>query len=215
MAEPRSETHSDPAERTVVPPRGKYVREMRVGEVMRVTDLQGQQVADLIAYDLHNTDDRFWISNTVRLNGSVFLTTGHVLYSELSKPMLSVVADTCGRHDLLAGSCNAEIDKVRYGVDDHRGCVENFVAGIAPYGLTRKDVPMSFNLFMNCPVEADGSWSIATPISRAGDYVELRAEMDLLVVLSNCPQDLNPCNGGELKPIEVAIRSPSGPVPVS
>jgi uncharacterized protein len=115
--------------------------------------------------------------------------------------MLTITEDSCGRHDLLAGSCNAEIDKVRYGVDDHRGCVENFLSVLMPYGITRKDIPMSLNLFMNCPVQADGHWGIATPASEAGDHIDLRAEMDLLVALSNCPQDLNPCNAGEVKPL--------------
>lgn len=191
----------------IVPPRGKYVHELKRGEILRVTDLEGQQVGDLIAFDLNNLDDKFWISTTVRLNRTVYLTTGHVLYSELSKPMLTIVADTCGRHDLMAGSCNAEIDKVRYGVDDHHGCVENFVAALVPYGLTRKDVPMSFNIFMNCPVQPDGSWDIVAPASKAGDHVDFRAEMDLLVVLSNCPQDLNPCNAGELKPLQISIMN--------
>ena len=197
------------SERVVVPPRGTFVRELRRGDIMRVVDIEGQQVGDLIAYDLNNMSDKFWISTTIRLNGKVFLTTGDVLYSELSKPMLTVTADTCGRHDLLAGSCNAEIDKVRYGVDEHRGCVENFMGAIRPYGLERKDIPMSFNLFMNCPVQPDGSWSIVAPASNPGDYVDMRAEMDLLVVLSNCPQDLNPCNAGALKPLEVVIRPAS------
>lgn len=203
---PQSSSENRPTERHAIPPREYYVRELDCGDIIRIIDTEGKQVGDLIAYDRANLKDRFWILNTIRLNGTVFLTTGHVLYSELSKPMLTVVADTCGRHDLLAGSCNAEIDKVRYGVDGHHGCVENFVAAIEPYGLTRQDVPMSFNLFMNCPVGSDGSWSIVTPSSKAGDYVDLRAEMDLLVVLSNCPQDLNPCNDGKPKPLEVVIN---------
>lgn len=194
----------------VIPPAGRLAREVGRGDVMRIIDLEGRQVGDLIAFNRANLEEKFWISNTIRLNKTVYVTTGHVLYSELSNPMFSVIADTCGRHDLLAGSCNAEIDKVRYGVHDHRGCVENFVAALAPYGLARKDVPMSLNLFMNCPVEADGSWTIAEPVSKPGDYVDLRAEMDCLVVLSNCPQDLNPCNAGKLKPLKMVIYRPQG-----
>ena len=189
----------------VIPPRGKIAREMAAGETLRIIDLEGQQVGDIIMFNKKDMKEKFWISNTVRLNGSVYATTGHVLYSELSNPMFTIIADTCGRHDLLAGSCNAEIDKVRYGVDKHFGCVENFVAALKPYGVERKDIPMSFNLFMNCPVQPDGSWSITQPVSKAGDYVDLRAEMDMLFVLSNCPQDLNPCNAGELKPLKVVI----------
>lgn len=189
----------------IIPPRGKIAREMATGETLRIVDVEGQQVGDIIMFNKNDLREKFWISNTVRLNGSVYATTGHVLYSELSKPMFTITADTCGRHDLLAGSCNAEIDKVRYGVDKHFGCVENFVAALEPYGIARKDIPMSFNLFMNCPVQPDGSWTIAPPVSKAGDYVDLRAEMDLLFVLSNCPQDLNPCNAGNLKPLKVVI----------
>jgi uncharacterized protein len=195
-------------EEIVIPPRGKLAREVRAGQIIRIIDVEGQQVGDIIAFNLHNLAEKFWISNTIRLNQTVYVTAGHVLYSELSKPMFTIVADTCGRHDLLAGSCNAEIDKVRYGVDGHRGCVENFVAAIEPYGLARQDVPMSLNLFMNCPVEEDGSWTIAAPVSKAGDYVDLRAEMDSLFVLSNCPQDLNPCNAGDLKPLKLEIYEP-------
>lgn len=197
-------------EEVVLAPKDKLAREMPKGAVLRVVDLQGQQVGDLIAFNRHDLDEKFWISTTVRLNRTVYVTRGHILYSELSRPMFTIVEDTCGRHDLLAGSCNAEIDKVRYDVDRHYGCVENFVAALAPYGLRRKDVPMSLNLFMNCPVRPDGFWEIAEPVSKAGDFVDLRAEMDLLFALSNCPQDLNPCNAGDpLKPLRVVIYQPA------
>lgn len=193
---------------TTLLPRGWIAREIAQGEVLRVVDLEGKQVGDLIAFNRADLTEKFWISNTIRLNGTVFMTTGHVLYSELSNPMFTIVADTCGRHDLLAGSCNAEIDKARYGVDGHYGCVENFLAALAPYGIARRDIPMSLNLFMNCPVEASGAWQIAAPVSKAGDFVDLRAEMDCLLALSNCPQDLNPCNDGRLKPLQLVIYRP-------
>lgn len=197
------------AEDFVLGPARSIARTLSRGQTLRITDLEGQQVADLIAFTLPDLSDRLWPSTTIRLNGTVYFTTGHTLYSEMSRPLLQIVEDTCGRHDMLAGSCNAEIDKVRYGVDDHRGCVENFVEAIAPWGLGRSDVPMSFNVFMNCPVEPDGSWSIAEPASRAGDYITFRAEDDVLVAISNCPQDLNPCNAGELKPLGIAISAAS------
>jgi urea carboxylase-associated protein 1 len=193
---------------STLPPRGKLAREIERGQVLRVMDLEGKQVGDIIAFNRADLTEKFWISNTIRLNGTIYVTTGHVLYSELSNAMFTIVADTCGRHDLLAGSCNAQIDKVRYGVDHHYGCVENFVAALAPYGVKREHVPMSLNLFMNCPVESDGSWTIATPVSKPGDYVDMRAEMDCIFALSNCPQDLNPCNDGALKPLRVLIYEP-------
>jgi uncharacterized protein YcgI (DUF1989 family) len=194
-------------EELVLEPRGYLARELHAGQTLRITDLEGQQVADVIAFVLPELTDRLWVSNTLRLNGTIHLTRGHTLYSELSRPLLTITEDTCGRHDILAGSCNAEIDRVRYGVEDHRGCVENFVAALVAWGITRDRVPMSFNVFMNCPVGPDGSWSIAEPLSRAGDHVDLRAEADVLVAISNCPQDLNPCNSGVLKPLGVAVTA--------
>lgn len=186
-------------------PAGCVALELRKGRSMQVTDVEGKQVGDLIAFALDDLREKLWVSNTIRLNGTIHLGKGHVLYSELSRPMLTITDDTCGVHDILAGSCNAEIDKVRYGVDDHKGCVENFLSALAPWGIAREDIPMSFNLFMNCPVTADGGWRIAEPSSTAGDRIDLRAEMDLLVCLSNCPQDLNPCNAGRLTPLVVTI----------
>lgn len=193
----------------VLEPAGCVALEMRAGQTLRVTDLEGRQVADIVAFVKPDLSDKLWVSNTVRLNATVYLTTGHVLYSECSRPLLRIVEDTCGRHDILAGSCNAEIDKVRYGVDGHRGCVENFVEALAPWGVTRADIPMSFNIFMNCPVAADGGWSIVEPVSQPGDYISFMAETDILVAISNCPQDLNPCNAGALKPLGISLGDPA------
>lgn len=189
----------------VIPPRGYVAGELRRGQTLRVTDLEGQQVGDLVVFAADDLDEKLWVSNTIRLNGTVYLKVGHTLYSELSRPMLLITEATCDTHDILAGSCNAEIDKVRYNADGHRGCVENFLKALEPWGISRAAIPMSFNLFMNCPVRPDGSWSIEPPKSKAGDYVEFRAEMDCVVAMSNCPQDLNPCNSGKLKSLGWAV----------
>lgn len=189
----------------VLEPAGCMALELDAGDRLKITDLEGKQVADIVAFVRPGLEDKLWVSNTVRLNSTVYLTTGHVLYSERSRPLLRIVEDTCGRHDILAGSCNAEIDKVRYGVDGHHGCVENFLAALAPWGMLRSDIPMSFNIFMNCPVHPDGGWSIVEPVSRPGDYITFVAETDVLVAISNCPQDLNPCNGGKLKPLGISL----------
>ncbi|OBS10217.1 DUF1989 domain-containing protein [Acidihalobacter prosperus] len=189
----------------VLAPAGCVALALRAGQSLQITDLEGQQVADIVAFTRPELDDRLWVSNTVRLNGTVFLTAGHVLYSELSRPLLRIVEDTCGQHDILAGSCNAEIDKVRYGVDGHHGCVENFVEALSPWGLTRADIPMSFNVFMNCPVAASGEWRIAEPASKPGDFIRFAVETDVLLAISNCPQDLNPCNAGHLKPLGITV----------
>jgi len=195
MAEARLLTSS------VIEPGGYIATKIITGQVLRVTNIEGKQVGDLIAFAADDLSERFWVSNTIRLNGSIYLTTGNVLYSELSRPMLQILASSGEPHDLLAGSCNAEIDNVRYGVEGHRGCVENFCEALRPWGLRRCDIPMSFNLFMNCPVQPDGTWSIEEPNAGAGDYVEFLAKMDLVVAISNCPQDLNPCNAGRRKPL--------------
>ena len=189
----------------VLEPAGCMVLELRAGQTLKITDLEGQQVADIVAFVSPDLTDRLWVSNTIRLNSTVYLSTGNVLYSELSRPLLRIVEDTCGQHDILAGSCNAQIDKVRYGVDEHHGCVENFVAALSPWGLRREDIPMSFNVFMNCPVASDGQWGIVEPASKSGDYISFFVETDVLLAISNCPQDLNPCNAGNLKPLGVDV----------
>jgi uncharacterized protein YcgI (DUF1989 family) len=195
----------------VLPASGYMATTMKMSQVLRITDIMGMQVADLIAYALDNLEEAFWITNTIRLNKTVFVTTGHTLYSELSRPMLTITEDTCGMHDMLAGSCNAQIDGYRWHVDGHRGCAENLTDALAPWGKKRSEIPNSLNVFMNCPVREDGSWEVATPTSKPGDYVDFRADMDLLIAISNCPQDLNRCNGGALKPLGVTIYEPENP----
>jgi uncharacterized protein YcgI (DUF1989 family) len=193
------------AEDLILDPGGCVARELRAGQTLSITDVEGGQVADIAAFALDDLSDKMWVSNTIRLNGTVYLTKGHVLYSERSRPLLTIVEDTCGRNDILAGSCNAEIDKFRYDVDDHFGCTESFVAALEPWGIRRADVPMSLNVFMNCPVAADGTFSIVEGQSKAGDHIDFRAERDVLVAVSNCPQDLNATNQGTPTALGVTI----------
>ena len=195
----------------VLPPSGYIATTLRQGQVLRIVDLLGTQVADLIAYALDNLTEAFWITNTIRLNKTIYVTKGHTLYSELSRPMLTIIEDTCGLHDMLAGSCNAQIDGLRWGVDGHRGCAENLADAMAPWGKQRHEIPNSLNVFMNCPVKENGAWEVGAPLSKAGDYVDFRADMDLLIGISNCPQDLNHCNGGSIKPLGVMIYEPDQP----
>jgi len=185
----------------IIPPGGYIGCELAKGQVLRVTDVEGKQVGDLVAFSRDDPREKFWVSNTARLNGTIYLTAGHTLYSERSRPMLKITASTGNPHDMLAGSCNAEIDKVRYGVDNHRGCVENLVKALEPWLIPREDVPMSFNIFMNAPVQLDGTYSYVEPESVAGSYIEFVVQMDLIVAMSNCPEDLNPVNAGKLKPL--------------
>lgn len=190
---------------TVIPAKGELALVMKKGQILRVIDLEGKQVMDLVCFNLERPEEKLWIANTLKLNGTPYLTKGHVLYSDYAQKMLTIVEDKVGVHDALCGSCSAEIDYVRYGINWHPNCTDNFVKVLTRYGLKRKDVPMSFNLFMNAPVEKDGAFAIKEPVSKPGDWMELRAEMDLIVGMSNCPQDCNPCNGWNPTSLKVIV----------
>jgi uncharacterized protein YcgI (DUF1989 family) len=133
------------------------------------------------------------------------LTTGHVLYSDEASKMFTIVADTVGLHDVLAGACSRFTNFVRYGVPESPNCRDNFAEALASYGIGWKDVPYAFNIFMNVPIGQDNSMSIVEPISKAGDYIDLRAEMDTVVAISNCPQTRNACNAYRLTPMRVLV----------
>ena len=154
--------------------------------------------------------ERYNAADTMKFAKTVFLTTGHGLYSGLGRRIFTIVADTCGRHDTIGGCCSAESNKLRYGVDDTPNCRDNFLKALGRFGLGRKDIVANLNFFMNVPVEADGSMAIVDGWSKPGDYVDLRAEMDALVAISNCPQIYNPCNGGKPTPIRLVTYDPAG-----
>jgi urea carboxylase-associated protein 1 len=180
---------------------------MSAGQLLRIEDLQGRQAIDLICYNRANLAEKFWAAHSAKLNGTIYLTTGHVLYSDLAAPMMTIVEDTVGVNDVICGSCSAALDGLRYGPDKAvPGCMDNFEAAIEPWGLTRADIPMCFNIFLDYPVEDGGRVAIDKEApSRAGDHIVLRAEMDLLTVISNCPQENNPCNGYNPTPIRATI----------
>jgi urea carboxylase-associated protein 1 len=192
-------------EEVIIPAKGKLGRLIKKGQMLQVIDLEGKQVMDLVCFSLERPSEKFWVANTAKLNNTPYLTTGHVLYSDYANKMLTIVEDTVGVHDMACGSCCAEIDLVRYGVKDHFGCMENLTEVLREFGIPRRDIPMSFNIFMNAPIEENGSFSIKEPVSKPGDYIVLKAEMDLIVGMSNCPQDLNPCNGWNPTPLKIAI----------
>lgn len=191
-----------------IPPKGETSFVLKRGQVFRTIDVEGQQVADLVLYSRQDPEERYWVANTIKLNRQVYLTKGHALYSDRAQKMATIVADTCGVHDTLCGSCSAEIDFVRYGVKWHHNCTDNFVRSLARYNLRRRDMVMSFNIFMNAPVREDGTFEIITPKSKAGDYIDIRADMDVIVCFSNCPQDLNPCNGFNPTPLHIVTFEP-------
>lgn len=191
----------------IVPAKGAAAFEMRRGDTVRIEDVEGSQAIDLICYNLEDLAEKFWAAHTAKINGTIYVTTGHVLYSDRARPMMTIVEDTVGVNDLICGSCSQALDVVRYGEEKaSKGCMDLFEDSIRPWGLERKDVPMCFNVFLDYPVEAEGKVAIdKDPVSKPGDHVDLRAEMNLLVSITACPQENNPCNGYKPTPIRVAV----------
>jgi uncharacterized protein len=178
----------------VMEPKSRISFELSHGQTLRIIDLDGQQVADFICFNKHDLGEKISVHNTFMTNGNIYVTTGSKIFSDDSRPMLTIVADTCGHHDLLAGTCSRGLNRMRYGIEDGPNCRANLAAAMAPYGISLREIPYTFNIFMNVPVAADGSVKVEAPRSRPDDYIELRAEMDLIIAISACPQERNVCN---------------------
>ncbi len=192
----------------IIEPRGYYAREIRKGEIFRIIDIEGKQVADFVVFNLKRLDEKLSPENTVNLNRQVYPRVGYSLFSDEAGKLMTIVADTCGVHDMLAGACSRFTNELRYGVPDTPNCRDNFSAALKPWSLCWKDVPYNMNVFMNCPIQLDGTYTIEEPKSKAGDYVDFRADMDVLVAMSNCPQERNPCNAFRLKPLRAIHYGP-------
>ena len=178
--------------------------QLAAGETLRVVDAFGEQVADLMAFSRHARPA--WLSSgrTFDYNDTVYLTRGHTLYSNRSEPMLTVVEDTVGRHDFLYTPCSAETFAILYDhTGHHPSCLRNLADSLAVYGFDADDIPTTFNIFMNVEIETSGRLRILPPRSRAGDYIELRAEMALTVGLTACSAEMS--NNYRLKPIDYEI----------
>jgi urea carboxylase-associated protein 1 len=195
----------------VVAPRAPWARVVRAGETLRIVDLEGNQAVDFLCYNAADLDERYSAAETIVGQGNIFLTTGTVLRSNEGHPLMTVTADTCGRHDTIGGACSCESNTVRYGhhTKHQHACVENFLLALAPYGRGKRDLVSNINWFMNVPVLADGTLGIVDGISAPGKYLDLRAETDVLVAISNCPQINNPCNGFNPTPIRVTVTAPT------
>jgi urea carboxylase-associated protein 1 len=196
---------SDVVREETIPPAGHFAAEIRKGQVLRIEDVEGQQVADLVTFNAHDVAEKLSVMNTISLNRQVFPRVGYLLFSDEAQPMMSIIADTCGVHDMLAGACSRFTNERRYGVKDTRNCRDNLAEAMKPWGLSWKDIPFNMNVFMNCPIGADGNWSIQAPKSKAGDHIDFRAEMDVIAAFSNCPQIHNACNAFRLKPLKATI----------
>lgn len=193
----------------ILEPRGRTAFPVDRGHTVRIVDLDGQQVADVVCFRRPDTSEKLSVHNTALIQGTIYISTGHVLLSDRCTPLMTIVDDTCGRHDLLAGTCSEGTNRWRYGVADTPNCRSNFEAALRPFGIPLREVPYSFNVFMNVPIEG-GRISIQEPLSKPGDRVDLRAETDLLVAISNCPQERNPCNAFTPTRLRVLVYGPAG-----
>jgi urea carboxylase-associated protein 1 len=209
-----TESTLDPAQSVhdeVLPSGEPWTAILEVGQTFRIVDLEGNQAVDTLFYNADDTVDRYSAPLTVRRLGNIFLTTGSQLVSSEGNVMATVVADTCGRHDTSGGACSAESNSCRFGHDKRFmiNCRDTFELGLARHGMGKRDIVSNINFFMNVPVTAAGHLDIVDGISRPGAYVELRAEMRLLVLISNCAQLNNPCNGWNPTPVRLLVWDPS------
>ncbi len=178
--------------------------EVRAGQLVRITDPLGEQVSDLVSFA--REDRAEWLSSgrTIDYANTIYLTAGHTLYSNRSRPMWTLVEDTVGRHDFLLTPCSPDTFRIIYGnTDPHPSCFGNLARHLAPFGIAPDAIPTTFNVFMNVTVDADGELAIRPPRSRPGDYLLLRAEMDMVVGVTACSAELS--NNGSFKPIDVEV----------
>ena len=189
-----------------------WLQEVRAGETLRITDLKGNQAVDTLFFNADHPHERYSAFDTVREQRNLYLTVGTTLVSDEGNPMLDIVADTCGRHDTVGGACAGESNTVRYALEKKtmHSCRDSWLLAVnthTKWGLTKRDLTHNINFFMNVPVTPAGGLTFEDGISAPGKYVELTARMNVLVMISNCPQLNNPCNGYNPTPIELAVWS--------
>jgi urea carboxylase-associated protein 1 len=186
-----------------------WMHEIKRGQTFRIVDLEGNQAVDTLFYNALDMSDRYSAQDTIREQGSIYLTTGTKLISSEGHVLAEIVADTCGRHDTLGGACAAESNQVRYAIEKRpmHSCRDTFMLAISRWGrgVTKCDITHNINFFMNVPVTPTGGLSFEDGVSAGGRYVELRAEIDLICLISNCPQLNNPCNAYNPTPVRLLI----------
>ncbi|WP_375104352.1 DUF1989 domain-containing protein [Paenibacillus sp. RS8] len=175
------------------------------GQIVRVTDVEGEQVADFAAYNAVHPNERIDPGVTIDALGKMNVLPGDILYSNQYRPLLTIIKDTVGRHDFINSACRPEMYEVLYNKKEHASCYNNLNEALAEFGLPAPDQHYPFNLFMNTVIDPSGKVSVERPLSKAGDYIELRAEMDLIIAISACPCSESVCNGYKCTPIAVEI----------
>lgn len=193
------------ADAITIPPRSGAAFTLNRGQMLTVIDPEGRQVSDLLAFARDDLREVISSGRTLDYANRIYLTTGDRLYSNRSNVMLDIVEDTVGRHDFLLTPCSKDTFRIIYGdTDPHRGCFGNLAAALEPYGIEPDSIPVAFNCFMNVPVDgATGAFTVEPPLSKAGDFIRFRAEMDLVVALTACSALQS--NGGSFKPIQYRI----------
>ena len=199
--------------RKIIPAGDYWIDLVKKDEHFRIVDVEGNQAADTLLFSAADPADRYSFVDTLRAQRNVFLSTGSRLLSTAGDVLAEIVADTVGRHDTLGGACSSESNTVRYSLDKRtmHACRDSFVLALTEHdhlGLTKRDLTHNINFFMNVPVTAEGGLEFADGLSGPGKYVELRAAMDIIVLISNCPQLNNPCNAYNPTPLEILIWAP-------
>jgi uncharacterized protein len=191
----------------VVAARAPWSAVVSRGDILTIVDVGGNQSGDCLLYNAHDTDERYSVPDTIAWSGNVYVRTGTVLRSNEGNPLATVVANEIDRQDTIGGACGKESNTLRYGhhTAAEHGCRENFLAEAAKYGMGARDIVSNLNWFMNVPIEADGTLGIVDGISGPGKRVAFRAEMDILVLVSNCPQMNNPCNDFNPTPLRMIV----------
>ncbi len=196
----------DIVEDTTIPAREHWSGVVAAGQMMRITDLEGEQGVDFLVYNAADHLDRYAAADTMKINGKLFIEQGSVLYSINCNPLMTVVVDTCGKHDTIGGCCSDAINRTRYDAPGQRNCRANFLTELAKHGMDERDMVANLNFFAYVPIGPNGEMDFQPPLSKPGDYVDLRAETDVLTIISNCPQINNPAAGFNPTPIQVTIR---------
>lgn len=193
----------------IIPARAPWDHLVRAGETLRILDLKGNQAVDFLLYAAHDDSERYSAQDTIAAQRNIFLRTGSLLMSSEGRVMAQIAATAVAYHDTIGGACSCESNTLRYGYHTRaqHACVDNFLLANARYGRSKRDLVSNINWFMNVPVEPDGTLGIVDGISAPGLHVDLTMHMDVITVISNCPQINNPCNGFDPTPVRVLIAS--------
>lgn len=200
-------------ERFTVPAGDYFIHRISKGSSLRIVDLEGNQAADTIFYNANDPQERYSAMDTVREQKALYLTAGSMLKTNLNNDLLEITADTCGRHDTVGGACATESNTVRYDLEKRtmHACRDSWMLAIQEreeFGLSKADITHNINFFMNVPVTPEGGLTFEDGLSAPGKYVELKAMMDTIVLISNCPQLNNPCNAYNPTPVELLVWHP-------